>query len=388
MRGLEPDVADVIVDASQETQTARNLPGHLPSLTGLRWWAALLVFLHHIRGAEIFRGRPQHLIDVAFAPGNIGVSFFFILSGVVLAWSAREHERAPAFWLRRTARIYPLHLVTALGALGLGATLAPSLWPAGTADAMANLALVSSWHPDWGQALNPVSWSLVCEAFFYAVFPFVFRLLSRADDRAVALTATGACAVTIAIPALWPASRGLWSPIYFPPARLPEFLAGVAAGMLLKRASWRGPGVGAALAITGAGYAAARFVPDQHAFAACTVLGLTLLVAAVAKADASPGASAGAGFRRRLTSHPWLVTLGEWSFAFYLVHILVMRTVEQTVISHPQLPAKQAVALAAVLLSVSLALSAAAHRLVEVPARRLILRTTRVPSFRTWAKRA
>jgi peptidoglycan/LPS O-acetylase OafA/YrhL len=45
-----------------------------------------------------------------------GVSFFFVLSGFVLTWSARPDDIATGFWRRRIARIYPVHLVTAGGA--------------------------------------------------------------------------------------------------------------------------------------------------------------------------------------------------------------------------------------------------------------------------------
>ncbi|MFF3150535.1 acyltransferase family protein [Streptomyces sp. NPDC057927] len=88
-------------------------PGPLPSLTGLRWVAALLVFCLHTRNLGYFNGQARHFADWGFGAGSTGVSFFFLLSGFVLGWSARSDDRPTAFWRRRFARLYPVHLVTA-----------------------------------------------------------------------------------------------------------------------------------------------------------------------------------------------------------------------------------------------------------------------------------
>src|SRR5919107_1067497 len=76
----------------------------LPSLTGLRWMAALLVFGLHVHNFGWFGGTGGRLVSWAFGAGATGVSFFFVLSGFVLTWSARPRDRALAFWRRRVAR--------------------------------------------------------------------------------------------------------------------------------------------------------------------------------------------------------------------------------------------------------------------------------------------
>jgi peptidoglycan/LPS O-acetylase OafA/YrhL len=64
----------------------------LPSLTGLRWWVALLVFLRHVAlsssqncapGAE---GRPFGCVTLewVFGTSAVGVTFFTVLSGFVI----------------------------------------------------------------------------------------------------------------------------------------------------------------------------------------------------------------------------------------------------------------------------------------------------------------
>src|SRR5438128_2490906 len=82
----------------------------LPCLTGARFGAALLVVLFHF-------GKLPGLPEIFFLFGRQAVSFFFILSGLVLTYSYRDALRAGAigwtgFMNLRCARILPLHVTT------------------------------------------------------------------------------------------------------------------------------------------------------------------------------------------------------------------------------------------------------------------------------------
>ena len=210
-----------------------RLSTSLPSLTGLRWCAALMVFLYHVSVVQYFGGRPAMLVETAFDGGDTGVSFFFILSGFVLSWSASRVVRPVPFWRKRFARIYPVHLATALLALTLAFTLAPGTKPDGTQLA-ANLTLVQSWVPRGGfyQGVNPVSWSLACEAFFYLLFPLLIALLRRLGTRGNTVVVVACLVLEFLIPTLAhllvPARDLNFLLYYFPLARLPEFVLGMA----------------------------------------------------------------------------------------------------------------------------------------------------------------
>src|SRR5262245_62142748 len=79
---------------------AVRLP-RVESLTGLRWWAAFFVFCHHMTNLA-----PLPIYDF-LKYGTSGVTFFFVLSGFVLTWSARPGTKIRTFYRRRFARIFP-----------------------------------------------------------------------------------------------------------------------------------------------------------------------------------------------------------------------------------------------------------------------------------------
>jgi peptidoglycan/LPS O-acetylase OafA/YrhL len=340
-------------------------PGQLPSLTAMRWGAALLVFLFHMRG--LFGGDAGRIARWAFGSGAVGVSFFFVLSGFVLAWSARPGDGAVAFWRRRIARIYPVHLVTAAIAVAVGARAGG--WPA-----IANLLLVSSWHRDWWQVLNPVSWSLVCEAFFYALFPVLWLAQRRLGPRGHGVAAILSVAAVIAVPWVNVHFALGWSWNSFPLARLPEFVLGMALAGLVRAGVWRGPGMGYAALLALTGYFLSGKLTGGYGFAACTVIGFACLICAGATADLRGTPS--------LWRHPWLVRLGEWSFAFYMVHLLVRQAVTAVVGASAGFPPGRALAVAGTVFVISLTLAWTLYIGVERPARRWIagrsLRSARV----------
>ena len=338
----------------------------LPSLTGMRWAAALLVFGTHVRIFGYFGGEAAKTVQTALSPGSTGVSFFFILSGFVLAWTARQRDTAPAFWRRRLARIYPLHLATIAVALVLAWTILPAARPS-FLTFLANLFLVQSWSADHAvyQSLNTVSWSLACEAFFYALFPALLWGLRKFAVRGTAVIAALCIAVVIALPILFGESSVSAPLDFLPLARLPEFLLGMALGRLLAMRPDRGPGALPALAVLVAGYFLTDNVPHQYRYAACTVVGFAMLIYA--------GASADLRERLSLWRHPAMVRLGEISYAFYMVHLLVMRCAECVVGPQPQLDPVPATVLSITAFGLALAAAWAFHTFVEIPGQQIVL---------------
>ncbi|MEU0737909.1 acyltransferase [Streptomyces sp. NPDC006134] len=311
-------------------------PARLPSLTGLRFFAALLVFLFHtsLSNSPIPPNDPinpfadagiAHAYEKAFLnTGYIGVSFFFVLSGFVLTWSARPGQSARAFWRRRMTKIFPNHVVVFTASLVLfaGATITSvGQW-------LPNLLLVHTFfpQPEINLSMNPPSWSLGSELLFYLLFPLLIVPVRRLREGALwgwaAVMVAGTVVVqlvsTYLVPdtpksAITPISdKQFWFGYLFPPGRLFEFVLGILLARIVLAGRWpRWMGTGVSLALCALGYAAGFVVPFPYTFVVATIVPIGALIASVAAADV-------AGRATWLRSRP-MVWLGEVSFGFYLV---------------------------------------------------------------------
>jgi peptidoglycan/LPS O-acetylase OafA/YrhL len=263
------------------------------------------------------------------------VSFFYILSGFVLSWSMRPGDTPRAFYRRRFARVYPNHLLTWVAAvpvvLYVGAVFTPAI-------ALASLFLVQAYIPNdaYVFGMDSPDWSLSCEAFFYALFPFVIVVALRLG-RARIPAMLAIVATTMALPAIsavLPAAHRVWFTYEFPPSRFLEFAVGVLLACEVRSGRWPRVPVWAAVTLAAFAYVLAsspsHFYPGPNATlaipAAVTVIPFVLLIGAAANADITG--------RATLFGHHWMVRLGEWSFAFYLVHVLWLDVFEQAFGSH------------------------------------------------------
>jgi len=378
---LTAPVAAPVAKAPGPLDKVRNLP----SLTGLRWATAMLIFGHHVMAVEYFGGSAGVIWGNLFEAGKTGVTLFFILSGFVLAWGYKPQQTARSFWWHRIARIYPLHVVGVVLALIAAATLVPEIRADGAAPVVANVFLVNGWVPDWWQAGNPASWSLVCEAFFYLTFPFLIRPLARASNRALGAVVVASLVVAALAPQLAAMSPVPMSAASTPLLRMPEFVIGVTLALLMKKSTWQPVRLVVAVPLAVAGYALseAPTLPgtDIHPGLAATVGLYALLVASLANSDARANST--------FLARPLWQELGRVSFAFYLVHLLVIASVSSAwPDGHPQLPWRQAVPLALAAFGIALGLAWAMHKLIEIPAQRWLLRYDRSRTPRPVAARA
>jgi peptidoglycan/LPS O-acetylase OafA/YrhL len=343
------------------------LPSRLPSLTGLRFIAALVVFGFHIHTMGLFAdGRAENVVGAVFGQGATGVGFFFVLSGFVLTWSARPGASARTVWRRRAAKIVPNHVATwliALAGLVYAGSNGLSLVPV-----LAGLVLLQAWIPvqDVYFAVNTPAWSLSCEAAFYAAFPLLLRLVNRVREQRLWLFACGLVAVILLVPALampMPGDLEYWFVYVFPVTRALEFVLGMVLARIVLSGRWIGIGLWPATALFVVGYAVSGYLPDGFGYVAGTVIPLALLIPAAALADVSGRASP---WRNRV----W-VFLGEISFAFYLLHQIVIRFAEKA-FHIESLPTAPAAAFAFALLVVSLVGAWLLQRVVELPMMRLL----------------
>jgi peptidoglycan/LPS O-acetylase OafA/YrhL len=329
----------------QDSPARVTVPGdvvrpQLRALTTLRFFACFAVFLHHCVDFTSIPGASRSRFAAFLWEGWSGVSFFFVLSGFILAFTYGDRLAVAApgavrsFYVARIARVYPLYvLVFAIAAFAVIGQWA-RVGTAGIAAAVSQLALLQAFLPVADPfhhsqlvafAFDGPAWSLSCEAFFYLSFPFLLRFLVRQSGVALALTAVGACCFSLLLAIqLRGSPAAFWLLYVFPPVRLAEFVVGICLGLVFlrgrdrlraARVSWTALEA-ATLGLLVVAVACSPAIPAELSLAAYYLpfFALVILVFAVERGRIS-----------RAVRAPWLVFLGEISFAFYLLHVLVLR---------------------------------------------------------------
>ncbi|MBW4722362.1 acyltransferase family protein [Saccharothrix obliqua] len=318
------------------TTPARDATGKLPvlpSLAGLRFVAAVIVFLNHVMVSA--SPIPPHgpltpyadpelnraLAWVLMPVGYTAVVFFFVLTGFVITWSARPGERPTAFWRRRALKLYPNHVVMWVLTMVLyaGAVTPLSSW-------LPNLLLVQAFFPSFAVffSVNEPSWALCCDLLFYALFPLLVVLVRRLPERRLWLCAGAVVVAAVSVPflaaALLPEAPGLfgssvsvprfWAGFVFPPTQLLTFGLGMVLARIVMTGRRLPLGVKGAVVAVVLGYAVSQSLPLEFQFAVAPLVPAGLLVAAVAAADARG--------RRSWLGSPLMRRLGDLSFGFYI----------------------------------------------------------------------
>lgn len=329
------------------------------ALTGIRFIAALAVVFQHGAVAMLPDGYVQRIAR----EGRLGVDLFFLLSGFVLAWSARPGQSPGRFWWNRFARIWPLHGITLV-------FWAVAISFVGWELFAINGLLLQSWLPgtDAWFAYNYPSWSLSCEAFFYLMFPLLFVRLRGASSRTLWGAVAGAVSLTLAVPliirvvpALWPLGRDITT--QFPPYRIAEFIIGIALAELVL-SGWR-PRVRPWMASVAVA-AIVLGLASNGGEGLSPWIGQVLVLGPFAAIIAGLAAREVDGHRSAVAS-PRMVTLGEASFAMYLCHAPLLALAVGEGRPMAWLPGVAAVAAFAV---ASVVVSLAAHAGFERPAER------------------
>lgn len=307
-----------VSDPKANRPTSRGTP-RLDSLTGLRFLAALVVFVGHA-GSRLPADSVPEALRAVLAQGPVGVSFFFLLSGFVLTWSHRPGDPLSSFYRRRAARVLPAYWVALLTVVIVTIVLQSvplaELLPA---SGISFLGL-QSWVPVESVYFggNQVGWSLSDELFFYAVFPLIVLLLRRRWSAWVMVGAAVAVIVGVAV-AVHPLDRlslDYWLLYINPVQRLAEFALGMVLAKVMRSGRRFPVPLWLALVLAVGGYVAASVVPPAFALVVTTLVPFWVLIGAAAQADLDRSWSP---FRRT-----FLVKLGERSYAFYLIHSLVV----------------------------------------------------------------
>jgi peptidoglycan/LPS O-acetylase OafA/YrhL len=297
--------------------------GERKALTALRGVFALWVLSYHL---VVLSPSPLPNLAGLFAKGYLGVDFFFLLSGFVLAGAYGEKFANAASWSRyrgfmisRAGRMYPLHVTVTL------VCVAVAWWygkPYSPVQVFEETLLIHRWpgvHAIF-QAINGPAWSISTEILANITFPiFVYATLVARPLYAAIFG--GLCAGAVLYLGLQhDGSLDLTRANTLAPSI--RCFSEFGIGMLTYR--WRGRKFATStVAIIGMTLLAASLIlglPDQ-----ITIALMILLILALSEDQSHVG---------RLLSVRPLHYLGELSFSIYLVHFPVLVAVRAYVASN------------------------------------------------------
>lgn len=319
-----------------------------------RGGAAALVVFHHANdvlaeprffGVEGFGGHLRNF--------NVGVDFFFVLSGFIIAWvhwrDIGDRRRLGRYVARRFARIYPPYWCVLLPLIALyqmfPGTGAPSQHDVATA--LLSIPLLPSVNPP----VLGVAWTLVHEVFFYALFAVVIAFGRHA------IWIFPAWGVSILV-AQCGGDLGFPASFIFSPFNL-EFLFGVAGACWLRGHRVVAPRL---LLTVGIAAFAAALVVGVHVqdtpIVGRAVFGLSALVALLGAAEFERN--------REFRLHPALALFGAASYATYLTHPEAISILAQIVcrLAPRGVPIEATVVLVSL---VAIVVGMLFHRVIEAP---------------------
>ncbi len=306
------------------TGTAARPPrsGHLPALTGLRFFLALWVMFTHLIGTGhvyepivlLLPGPMQDLVR----RGYQAVPTFFVLSGFVLArtYGATEWNRR-SLWkylVGRFARVYPVYLVSLLIVSPFIVKAADQ--PKGWLVAM-HLTLMQGWFSgQYTAGWNTPAWSLSCEMFFYLVFPLlIIPMKSMGWGRTLA-SAVIACVLT---QTMW--AVGISDQIK-PLIHLSDFLMGIAVSRAFDMIAGRSVRVPSGAWFYVPGFLGSGVILAYADYLPGWISMNTLL--RPMNALLLLGLGLGGGLVARVFSTRPIVYLGKASYAMYILHIPIL----------------------------------------------------------------
>jgi peptidoglycan/LPS O-acetylase OafA/YrhL len=144
----------------------------IEQLTFTRFIAAISIVIFHY-GKDYFLFNNEY-VSFIFKQANLGVSYFFILSGfvMIIAYNNKKNINFFQYIKNRLARIYPVYLLAIFLILG---TI--SFEEIIGIDIILNILMLQSWIPEKALTINYPGWSLSVELFFYISFPFLLNFI-------------------------------------------------------------------------------------------------------------------------------------------------------------------------------------------------------------------
>ena len=288
----------------------------ITQITFTRFLAAMAIVISHFN-KDMFLYQIDYISNI-FLKANVGVSYFFILSGFIMIVAYHKKDRINYFdyYKNRFARIYPLYV------LGLLLYLITRYSGFSFYKAFLYLLGLQSWIPGEAMILNFPGWSISVEFLFYLIFPLLYNHFYSKGNKSVWVITAIIWMVTQVFCSLYAGSLYYEGPhteshellYYFPLMHINEFLVGNLAGLFFvknhKQKNYDVPVIVIFLLIL----LALIFVPLFYHNGLMALLFIPLIIL-ISKNN---------GTLTRIFSLKPLEYLGEASYAVYITHIPVL----------------------------------------------------------------
>lgn len=273
---------------------------------------------------DLFLYNINYISDI-FLRANVGVSYFFILSGfiMIVAYHKKDKIDYLEFYRNRFARIYPLYIV---GLLLYAVTKYSNF---SVYRVIVYLLGIQSWIPGDALVLNFPGWSISVEFLFYLLFPLLYNHFYYRNNKSIWIAAVLIWVITQVFSNLYVNSTMYEGPHtkshefshYFPLLHINEFLVGNLAGLFfVKNFKEKNYDVPIVLVFT-AVLLSLIFIPLNFHNGLMAVLFIPLIMLI----------SCNKGKITKLFSLQPLEYLGEISYAIYIVHIPVLYILREIV---------------------------------------------------------
>lgn len=285
-------------------------------ITFTRFVAAMAIVISHFN-KDLFLYKIRYISDI-FLRANVGVSYFFILSGfiMIVAYHQKASINYRDYYRNRLARIYPLYV------LGLLLYLLTKYSDFSIAKCLLYLLGIQSWIPGKALVLNFPGWSISVEFLFYLLFPWLYNYFYSKGNKSIWIIAILIWSGTQFFTNLYVNSLAYKGPHtmshefshYFPLWHINEFLIGNLAGLFfVKNRKEKNHDIAVTLIFAGI-LLSLILIPLNFHNGLMAVLFVPLIYLI----------SCNSGILTKIFSLKPLEFLGEISYAIYIVHIPVL----------------------------------------------------------------
>lgn len=286
----------------------------IKSLLGLRYVFFIFIFLFHFSITYFESPVLKHA-------GEIGVTFFFILSGFVLAFKYQSYTSiGSTFIIKRINKIYPLYLLVLAGTI----LMSYYNWNMNSyVKLVPNVLLLQSWIPlkSFGSSGVSVSWFLSDLMFFYFIYKYILYFFERFNLKIVGIGILIWVLINVFLIEfnVISDSHRFWFFYICPISRLLDFVIGVYLCRLflsekfVLRVNNSNIVQISSLVILFIMFFLSPLIPQDYLYDLYFIFPCSLLIFIFALTDSN-------GFLSSFLGNKYMVKLGENSFACYLIH--------------------------------------------------------------------